>query len=266
MDHDASEHPTHIDGLELTCDRLAGNWRLYQLRGGHRYSTDDLLTAWTAVAARRSPRSLADIGAGIGSVGLLTLWRSPPDARLTMVEVQETSHRIAHLSVRYNHVGERVRLHHGDLRDYEGGPFDLITGSPPYFPPGKGTQSAHPQKAAARFELHGDVFDYCQTAARCLAEDGAFCFCHVAADPRPERAIAAAGLRLIERRDVEFRPGQAPLIALFTAAFAGEPVVRPTLRIREADGSFTTEYLDVRAEMGAAVGFLERSGYQRFLA
>ena len=58
-----------------TLDLLAGDWGIFQLRGGHRYSTDDLPTAWTAARARPSARRLLDLGSGIGSVGLVTLWR-----------------------------------------------------------------------------------------------------------------------------------------------------------------------------------------------
>jgi tRNA1(Val) A37 N6-methylase TrmN6 len=54
-------------------DSLAGGWRIYQLRRGHRFSADDLLTAWAAVEARPEARTLLDLGAGIGSVGLVSL-------------------------------------------------------------------------------------------------------------------------------------------------------------------------------------------------
>jgi tRNA1(Val) A37 N6-methylase TrmN6 len=40
---------------ELTLDALAGRWRIYQLRNGHRFSADDLLTAWTAPAPAIRP-------------------------------------------------------------------------------------------------------------------------------------------------------------------------------------------------------------------
>ena len=70
-----------------TLDHLAGDWRIYQLKGGHRFSADDVLTAWTAARARPQAKQLLDLGSGLGSVGLLTLWRLP-EARLTGVEPQ----------------------------------------------------------------------------------------------------------------------------------------------------------------------------------
>src|SRR5215510_5927900 len=149
---------------DLTLDILAGDWRIFQLRTGHRFSADDLLTAWAAVHARPEARQLLDLGAGIGSVGLLVLWRLPAAEHLTMVEVQAVSHALACRTVAYDGLAGRVTLHCQDLRHWSGGAFDLVTASPPYLPVGRGVRPQHPQKAAARFELHGDVFDYCQAA------------------------------------------------------------------------------------------------------
>lgn len=252
-----------------TLDHLAGDWRLFQLKRGHRFSTDDLMTAWRAAAsvpAGGGPLRQLDLGAGIGSVGLLALWRllqRGVDARLTMVEVQPISHALARKSVRWNGLQERVSARLGDLREALGpvdaGAFDLVTGSPPYLPLGQAVASKHPQKAAARFELHGDVFDYCRAAAFALAPGGRFVFCHASRDPRPEQAVAAAGLTLCQRTDVIFRsPGQSeePLIALFTCAPAatrsGE-AVRDVFVVRGPDGRWTDEYLAMRADMGTTV-------------
>ncbi len=241
---------------DVTLDRLAGNWKIYQLRRGHRFSIDDLLTAWTAARAAPGALRLLDLGSGIGSVGLLTLWRLCSQAHLTAVEVQALSHRLARRTVERNGLGNRVDIVHGDLRAWTGGGFDLITASPPYIPPAKGTPSAHPQKAAARFELHGDVFDYCRAAARSLSAEGMFCFCHSARDPRPEEAIRTAGLVLRQRRDVYFRAGDVPMIALFDCAWTGERNDVPAIAVRDARGNWTDVYLDIRREMGAPEGFL----------
>jgi tRNA1(Val) A37 N6-methylase TrmN6 len=251
--------PTHA----ITLDRLAGDWRIFQLRAGHRFSADDLLTAWAAVRAKPQASHLLDLGAGIGSVGLLALWRLSAEARLTMVEVQAPSHTLARCTVVYNHLSDRVRLHLQDLRDWPGGQFDLVTGSPPYIPIGQGVQPRHPQKVGARFELCGDVFDYCQAAARSLAVGGMFCFCHAADDARPEHAVARAGLTLLSRQEVFFRADMAPRMALFTCAWAGKRSDPAALSIRDRTGQWTAEYLVIRQEMGAAAAFLQRARERR---
>jgi hypothetical protein len=46
-----SRVPVGTTECHITLDILAGDWRIFQLRTGHRFSADDLLTAWTAVRA-----------------------------------------------------------------------------------------------------------------------------------------------------------------------------------------------------------------------
>ena len=243
----------------ITCDHLAGDWRIFQLRRGQRFSVDDLLTAWAASRAKPKARRLLDLGAGIGSVGLLALWKLPVGAALTMVEVQEISHALARRTVLDNGLSGRVSLHHADLRGWPGGSYDLVTASPPYLALARGVRPRHAQKAAARFELHGDVFDYCNAAARSLAASGVFCFCHLADDSRPERAIANAGLTLAARQLVYFRLALPPRLAVFTCVWRGERTDPPPLAIRDREGRWTTEYLAIREEMGAAAAFLQRA-------
>ena len=105
---------------DVTLDTLAGDWRIFQLRTGHRFSADDLLTAWAAVRAKPEALRLLDLGSGLGSVGLLVLWKLPTTGHLTMVEVQAVSHALACHTVAYNDLTGRVTLHHQDLRGVPG--------------------------------------------------------------------------------------------------------------------------------------------------
>ncbi len=239
----------------VTIDRLAGDWTICQLKGGHRFSADDMLTAW--VAAREMPMAtrLLDLGAGIGSVGLMTLWRMRPEATLLAVEAQDVSHDLMCQTVAHNHLEGRVTMRLGDLRDPttvpEANAFDLVTGSPPYIPLGKGVVSPNPQRAAARMELRGTIADYALTAARALQAEGRFVVCFAAADPRGEAAIASAGLHLHVRQDIVFRPYQPPLITIFVASHVPAPTDRrPIFRIRDDAGQWTDAYLSLREEMG----------------
>lgn len=236
-------------------DRLAGDWRIHQLVGGHRFSADDLFTAWVAAEERPEALRLCDIGAGIGSVGLMTLWRMRPEATLLAVEAQSISHELMKRTVADNGLGDRVTCRHGDLRDAElvpeAGSFELVTGSPPYIPLGKGVVSPHPQRAACRMELRGSIADYAVAAARLMRPDGTFVVCFAAADPRGEPAIAAAGLHLRARQDVVFRARQPPLITVFVASHLEGPCDRrPPFYIRGDDGEWTEPYFAMRQAMG----------------
>jgi len=239
-------------------DSLIGDWKIFQLRKGHRFSTDDLACAWRASRSSPRGRRLLDIGSGIGSVGLATLNRMDAEATLVTIEAQEISYALALRSVRYNGLEDRVTLHHGDLRDPsvldDGARFDLITGSPPYIPEGKGVMSPIPQRAGARMELRGSVYDYCAAARRWLAPGGRFTFVMAAQDPRTEEAPKAHGLEVVERWDYIFAAGREPHIAtLVTARAEDDPPPRRsgTLVVRGDDGRWTDDYLAFRREMGS---------------
>jgi tRNA1(Val) A37 N6-methylase TrmN6 len=162
--------------------------------------------------------------------------------------------------VAHNGIAARVDVRLGDLRDPGAAGaderFDLITANPPYLPPGTGWASPEPQRRAARFELHGDVRDYCAAAARHLAPGGRFCFCHAAADPRPLPAVEAAGLVVVARRLVCFREGRPPGLALHVCAWPdpgappGDAEPPPPLCVRDAGGRRTSEYLAVLRDLG----------------
>lgn len=260
--------PVPPGGIEAeegeTRDFLCGHYRIFQYAKGHRYSTDDVLTAWYAtVCAPRVDRA-ADIGSGIGSVAMVTAWRLP-GARFSTVEAQEISIRLARKSVRYNGLEDRFTLHHGDLRDSsllaDAGPFDLVTGSPPYWPAGTATEAEHPQAIPARIEVRGSVVDYAEAASRLLAPGGVFVFVFPTAQlDRASNAITAARLKLVRRRDVVFKEGEPPLITLFAAARAEdlpptyEALIEAPLTIRGRDGSVPAEYSAIRMSFGFPPG------------
>lgn len=240
-----------------TLDHLIGTWSIVQLARGHRFSTDDLAVAWRASLARPGARRVLDLGCGIGSVGLTTLHRVAPDATLVGVEAQEVSARLFRKTIEHNRLGHRVSVINHDLREVQlGERFPLITGSPPYVPVGSGVISPHPQKAGARMELRGSVFDYCEAAARWLAPGGRFCFVMLAADPRTEAAPVAAGLRVVERWDYVFGRRREPHITTLVCAHASEEDagrVEGTLEVRGPDGEHTAEYRAFQEQMGRRV-------------
>ena len=242
-----------------TLDHLAGDWRIFQLARGHRFSTDDMATAWRGARCRLDARRVLDLGCGIGSVGLMVLHRlGNPTTTLTGVEAQEISVQLARRTVQLNGLAHRVEIICGDLRD-EGvlannSRFDLVTGSPPYVPLGHGLISPHPQRAGARIELRGSVNDYCLAARRWMAPGGRFCFVMAAADPRSESAPLEAGLVVLERYDFVFRAGRDPHISTLVCARGEdgphEPRRQGELVVRGTDGQWTQAYLGFRSEMG----------------
>lgn len=251
-------------GPDESLDQLVGDWWIYQLRRGHRFSTDDMVAAWCASRTLPRARRLLDLGSGVGSVGLYTLGLLPHDeATLVGIEAQEVSVGLARRSLALNGLTARVRFHHGDLRDRsvlpEGATFELVTGSPPYFPPGTGVMSPHPQRRACRFELRGSAVDYCHAAKHWMAPQGRFVMVMAAADPRLEEGPVQAGLTVVERTDVVFRDGEEPLVAVVVCAHADEvaddaPRTTRRIQVRGPDGQWTEDYRALRRAAGFGDG------------
>lgn len=247
-----------------TLEYIAGNFRIFQYEKGHRYSTDDVLTAWYGTTCAPRVERAADLGSGIGSVAIVAAWRLP-GATFTTVEAQEVSIRLARKSVRYNGLENRFTLLHGDLRDpalFDGAaPFDLVLGSPPYFPRGTVVEAGHPQAVPARVEVRGTVADYAAAAARIIAPGGVFAFVFPFAQlARADAALRDNALALVRRRDVVFKEGESPLISLFAATPARDLPpswsgwIEPPLTVRRRDGTFDAEYSAVRLSFGFPPG------------
>jgi len=245
-------------------DAISGHFRLFQLRDGHRFSTDDILTAWYGTTWCPTARTALDLGSGLGTVGMICAWRLP-GANFVTVEAQADSVRLARKSAAYNGLTERYEIREGDFRAASilgaDERFDLVTGSPPYFPPAAGVKSEHPQKLACRFELRGTVADYCAVAARHLARGGFFA-CVFPYEPaqraRVQAGAAAAGLVIVRQRPVVFRAGDPPLVALFgmmraedlPEGFRGQTWTEPELIIRTRTGEIHPEYSAVKLAIG----------------
>lgn len=248
-----------------TLDALSGYLRLFQLARGHRFSTDDVLVAWYGTSWCPTVHTALDLGSGVGTVATIAAWRLP-GARLVTVEAQEESVRLARKSARWNGLEERMDIRLGDFRQPgvlgENERFDLVLGSPPYFPPGSGLEGDHPQKVACRFEMRGSIADYCAVATRHLAPGGLFaCVFPVAPAAQLDRARLAAkenGLSIIRWRPVTLREGERPLLGLFAMmrgldlppGFREKSWVEPELVIRTADGAVHPEYSAIKLAFG----------------
>lgn len=248
-----------------TLDAISGYFRIFQLTNGHRFSTDDVLTAWYGTSWCPSARTVLDLGSGLGTVGMITAWRLQ-GARLVTIEAQEESVRLAKKSARWNGLENRYEIRPGDFRDEKilrpEEKFDLILGSPPYFPQGSGVEGDHPQKIACRFEMRGNIADYCATAAQHLERGGFFaCVFPMAPDEQEARVKTAAELAkltIVRQRPVVLREGERPLLALFgmmrsddlPEKFRTQTWNESPLVIRTRDGKVHPEYSAVKMAFG----------------
>jgi tRNA1Val (adenine37-N6)-methyltransferase len=227
----------------ISDDALTARLRVYQRVRGHRYSIDDVATAWEAARERPLADSACDLGCGIGSVLLMVADRLP-QARMVGIEAQEISFQLARRNVERNDLEHRVELICGDLREVTqelGRVFPLVTGTPPYFDPKKASPSTDSQRTYARIEMRGGLEDYVAAGAKVLAPGGVLVVCGDA--QRPERAregARRAGLYLRSSREIVPRRGKHALFAIWTfTREPGEHDEREPLVLREADGART---------------------------
>ncbi len=245
-------------GEPITLDALTGSWSILQRKRGHRHSTDDVLTAYHALVHGPRTDAALDLGTGIGTVGLMVLFGLAPSATLTCVEAQEVSYALLLENLALNHLTDRVFPTRGDLRAVRfDRRFDLVTGSPPYFDVNAGVVPSDSQKAHARFELRGTVYDYATAALAALSDsdDARFVFCFPTAQvARAWQAIRAHGLSAVAWRDVIPRAGRAPLFSLFACRKGDHPErEEPPLIVRDASGEHTEELREVRRRFGFVV-------------
>jgi tRNA1Val (adenine37-N6)-methyltransferase len=204
---------------ELTLDRLTAGVQLWQRRRGHRFSIDDTMTARVAVeACAVPPHRVLDLGCGLGSVLLHLAWNFPK-ASLTGVEAQEISFQLLQRNVDANVLHERVAVIHNDLRAFaqvSADRFDLVTGTPPYFPEGTALAARDAQRTRARLETRGGIEDYLVAAATlCNPEGKTVLCCDTRARPRVLAESARQGLMLTREVAVIPKLGKPPLFSIW---------------------------------------------------
>lgn len=243
----------HLDPSWGPCteDRLTRDYTIVQRAKGHRFSSDDMVTAFVAVRRAPGARRVLDLGCGIGSVLLHLAW-SLPGSTLVGIEAQEVSFGLLGENVGRNALTDRVEIRHGDLREAQlGGPFELITGTPPYFPPDTAVDAMDAQRAFARIEYRGGIDAYVTAGAAALAEHGSMVLCGDARTEMRMRAAAdAAGLHLVARTSIVAHAPKPPLFAVWTLARRPEPLALEQLVLRDAAGNTTADAAMLRAFSG----------------
>lgn len=240
---------------------LAGDWRIFQPKSGHRWSLDDLVTAYVAVdECGASGRFTAvDLGCGLGSVLMLVAWAFP-DCHVTGIEAQATRAERARRSLRYNGAASRCTVVDGDIRHLsrvtEEGlePPRLITGTPPYFDLTATNLSRDSEAAACRAELRGGLEVYLDAGECLLSADGSLvlCYPHVSGE-RAKRAATDRNLALASRLTVIPATEKEPLIVVdrFVRSSGDSRAVKERrLVVREANGHWTDDFRMVRRRFG----------------
>ncbi len=244
----------------LTDDLLTRDVRVYQRAKGHRFSSDDVVTAYVAYGAAPHAKRVLDLGCGLGSVLLQLAWKMP-EAELLGVEAQPMSFELLQRNVARSGFGSRVRVLHGDLREPLTGceadeRFELVSGTPPYFPAHAALDADDEQRSRARVEYRGGIEAYVEAGGRLLDAQGTLVLCGDArADERATRAACGVGLVVRERVDVVPRAGRPALFAVWVFRRDPGALQVRSLTLRTAAGEPSADAALLR-QFG---GFPERS-------
>jgi len=237
-------------GAALTEDAiLDGSLRLLQPQRGHRAGSDAILLA--AAAPAHCEGLVLDIGAGVGTVGLILAARYPA-VRVGLVEQEPGTAALVRENAALNGLSERVSIHTADLfsgpsRKAAGllpGKAALVVTNPPFEDPLRSRASPDALRRAAHVmpaEGHG-LTEWIKASLALLAPSGTFVMIHKP-DALPE-ILAACGQRI----------GGISLMAVHPQA--GKPAHRLLLRgkkgsrapltmdpplILQAEGRFTPQ-------------------------
>lgn len=243
-------------------DRLIGDWHIYQRSGGHRTSTDDLIVAWYAVhrnsiADKGKTKSYLDLGCGVGSVLFMVCHKLAPVKALG-VEAQAQSAAMAERAASELPAHEtQLSILHSDFRSVDtlDTRFDLITGSPPYFPLNAGVLPKDAQRRACRFEARGGVEAYTEAAAALLSDKGRFYLVHQTrwAD-RVLSAAESCSLKLTGQADFLMRTDRSqPFLSVFEFSPQPTPQIhRFSAAVRDSNGEISAGYQEIRLELGVS--------------
>lgn len=228
--------------------------KVYQSKGGYRFSVDALLL-FSFVNLPRV-KSIADLGAGSGIIGLL-LAKKYPKAEVILIELQKNLVRLAERNAVLNGLEDRVRVINTDVKtldfssEFEGfrasalpNSYDLVVSNPPFRKVKTGRISFGDEKAIARHELSLPLDGLTKAASALLKHHGRFCVIHL-----PERLteiISSIRKHALEPKRLRFvhstmlSEAKMVLIEAVKGAKAGLKTEQPLIIYNE-DGSRTKE-------------------------
>jgi tRNA1(Val) A37 N6-methylase TrmN6 len=224
---------------------LAGQVLLRQPRRGHRAGTDAALLV--AAARPYAQGRIADLGAGVGAIGL-SLAVLNPALEVLLVEVDTAIAALAAESAALNGCAERVRIIAedvrallGDPRTRQGAPCDLVVMNPPFTAARRGQASPDPKRARAHVMEESELELWVDAAAVMLKPRGALALIH-----RPDGlpALLAAlqpGFGAVALRPVHAHQGELATRILVLARKGGRAplTIMPPLVLHEEGGAFT---------------------------
>jgi tRNA1(Val) A37 N6-methylase TrmN6 len=159
MNAELDRDPSSIPAGGVTDDALlGGRIRLLQPQDGYRVAIDPMFLA-AAVPAKAGERVL-DVGAGTGAASLCLASRIA-DCRISGLEIDQATVRLANENVRRNNFADRINIMIGDLVRppirLAPGSFDHAMANPPYLEAADNTTPPNASRAGAHVEAQASA-------------------------------------------------------------------------------------------------------------
>ncbi len=224
-----------------------GRLKLAQPRRGHKAGTDAILL----VSAAGSAACVADLGSGVGLVGLGLLALGKARQAL-LVERDAECAELARLNVAINRLQARATVIECDIMAKASalaaaglgpGSADLVVCNPPFNTPGQHRASPDPARAAAHAMSREDMGLWIKAAARILNGDGRLALIH-----RPEAlpwllpmlAARFGALSILPVHPAVHEPASRILVGARLNSKAPARMM-PALVLHGSGGAFTSE-------------------------
>lgn len=229
---------------------LYGRVRLRQPRRGHRAGTDAVLLA--AAVRPRADAVVADIGAGVGAVGLMVAAQAR-ETTLAFVENDPALLDLCRTNAGLNGVAARARFVAADVlaspADRRGAGLtpssaDWVATNPPYLDPARARRSPDARRAAAHALPASDGLErWLEACADLLKPKGVLALIHRADSLGECLSHLRRGFGGLRLRFVHPRNDGPAIRVVLTAVKGGRAplVIAPPLVLHDPGGGFTPE-------------------------
>ncbi|NLB20138.1 MAG: tRNA1(Val) (adenine(37)-N6)-methyltransferase [Clostridium sp.] len=218
---------------------------IIQKKHGFRFGVDAVLLADFAKVRKKD--TVIDFCTGTGIIPLLLYGKKEPQ-KITGVEIQKEFIEMAHKSVVYNVLEEKIIMVSGDLRNIEENKnrskVDVVTVNPPSKKENSGILNEDDALTIARHEVTLNLEDVIKAAAYSLKDHGRFYMIH-----RPERLadimilMRAYHIEPKELRMVYPKVNKPPTMILVEGRKGGNAFLKvlEPLFIYDLDGTYSDE-------------------------
>ena len=218
--------------------------KIYQNTDMFQFSLDSVMLA-NFVTINKKINNILDIGTGNAVIPIILSKKT--NAKITGVEIQKESYKLACKSLKINNLEKRIEVINDDIKNYykniETETFDVITCNPPFFKlEEQSNLNDSDYKKIARHEIALNLEDIIQISKKLLKNKGRLAMVH-----RPERLIEIITIMKnnnIEPKKICFlypKQNKEANILLIEGIKNGKPGIKilPPIISHNEDGSYS---------------------------